>query len=122
MSNARSPRDVCSITIGISGLISVPSSSGLLATGRPYLHAAPALLLLGCPEFLTRLRKLDRDAIDPADDLVERLPKAEIAAELLEASALAHGRDRGVRILAGLGCFLANQVLDLVVADLRVEL
>src|SRR5262245_26752122 len=99
MSNARSPRDVCSITIGISGLIFAPSSSGLLATGRPYLHAATALLLLGCPEFLTRVRKLDRDALDAAPDLAERLAEAEIAAELLEASALAHGRDRRVRIL-----------------------
>ena len=41
--------------------------------------------------------------LTPGDDLVERLPQAQVAAQLLEAAALAHGRDRLVGILAGGG-------------------
>src|SRR5262245_12230237 len=76
-----------------------PCSLPLLASGRPYLHAGATLLLLGRPEFLARLRELDRDPLDPGDDLVERLSHAEIAAEPVEAAPLPHESYRLVGIV-----------------------
>src|SRR5438477_2484575 len=87
MSNARSPREVCSTTIGTSGLIvlaSFASSAGFLPNvatgvgrlgsfrrtaegsgpGRPQLAAAPlGCLLAGRPQLVPCLRLLDRDRL-----------------------------------------------------------
>ena len=52
MSNERSPRDVCSITMGSAG------SSGLLAAGCPQFRLAGGLFLVGRPDRLARRRGL----------------------------------------------------------------
>src|SRR6478735_9000152 len=46
MSNERSPREVCSITMGINGLM----SGWLLATGGPQFRLGGWLFLVGCPD------------------------------------------------------------------------
>src|SRR3972149_8271355 len=125
MSNARSPRDVCSITIGISGLISGSpgSSRRLLSASRsPYLHVAGGLLLLGGPQLLAGSRKVHRDALHSGDDVVEGLLEPQIAPQLLEAAVLPHGRDGLVRVVPGRSSLLADQLLDLPVRDVDGEL
>src|SRR6476661_10973865 len=67
MSNDRSPREVCSITIGMRGLIWL-----LLATGGPQFRLCLGLFLVGCPDCLTRRRLLRRDPLDLGGDAVER--------------------------------------------------
>src|SRR5215813_14126733 len=68
MSNDRSPRDVCSITIGMRGLIWL-----LLASGGPQFRLSLGLFLVGCPDCLTRRGLLGRDPLDLRGDPVERL-------------------------------------------------
>src|SRR3954464_5520663 len=67
MSNDRSPREVCSITIGINGLIYL-----LLASGGPQFRVGLGLFLVGRPDCLARGRLLGRDALDVGRDQVER--------------------------------------------------
>src|SRR5438876_6288855 len=102
MSKARSPREVCSTTMGTSGLIvlaSFASSGGFLpnvATGRgaPDGGSAPrgpeltgpllALLLARLPELLARLRLLDSDRLRLAHEQLERLAGRDVLAEAVE--------------------------------------
>src|SRR6185312_11998815 len=91
MSNARSPRDVCSTTIGTSGLIVLASftySAGFLpnvatgqqgpfgsAAGCPELTSARSLLLallVRRPELLAGLGLLDTDRLGLLDEQVDR--------------------------------------------------
>src|SRR5581483_5959509 len=72
MSKARSPREVCSITIGIRGM------SSLLAAGGPELLRLRRLLLGG--------------------DAVEGLPEAEVGADAVGAA----GGEELVDVLVGL--------------------
>src|SRR4051794_41286619 len=83
MSKLRSPRDVCSITIGINGLIRVS-----LASGGPQFRNVFALSRLGRPDRLARLRLRHRDAVHIGRDAVERE---------LEAYVLAHALLRPLR-------------------------
>src|SRR3954470_3804869 len=78
MSNERSPRDVCSITIGINGLIRVS-----LASGGPQFRNFFGLFLLGRPDRLTRLRLGHRDPLHLGRDAVERELQADVLAHLL---------------------------------------
>src|SRR3954452_12719882 len=83
MSKARSPRDVCAATMGISGI------SSLLATWGPKFRGRRRLLLLGRPDALTRLVQLGRDRLHLGGDPVERLLHAQIVADAIRA-ALGH--------------------------------
>src|SRR6266540_5520969 len=77
MSNARSPRDVCSITIGIKGLIRfVPPS----LSGGPDFRLG-RLLLLRRPKLLARAGELDGNSLHLGGDPVERAAQAEILAD-----------------------------------------
>src|SRR6266511_2710253 len=72
MSNDRSPREVCSITIGINGLI----SGWLLATGGPQFRLGLGFFLVGRPDAFARLRLLGRNPLDLVRDPVESAGQA----------------------------------------------
>src|SRR5579884_1595352 len=80
MSNARSPREVCSTTIGIRGI------STLLAAGGPQLRLLLRSLLLGRPDLLARLCDLGVDRLHLGGDPVERALEAEIVADAVGAA------------------------------------
>src|SRR5581483_9197877 len=113
MSNARSPREVCSTTIGIKGI------SALLAAGCPQLLRLRRLFLflLGRPDALARLRALGCDRLHLGRDPVERLPHAQVGADALGAAAL----EELVDVLVGLP-LLPQLRADLVVGDVEPEL
>src|SRR5437016_4026646 len=116
MSKARSPREVCSITIGINGLISLLLLS---LSRRPDVSHCFGLLLLGCPKLLACAREVDRDRLDLGDDTVERAAQQQVLAEELVAAVVPELRDDGLGVLlARLACLLADEVLQLVVGDL----
>src|SRR5581483_3553966 len=108
MSNARSPREVCSITIGINGLIGVapPSLSGCpdFRLGR--------LLLLRRPKLLARTGELDGDPLHLGGDPIERATHAQVLADPVDGVAL-EDRLHGLFLLA----LLAQHRRDLVVSD-----
>src|SRR5581483_1170684 len=112
MSNARSPRDVCSTTMGINGLI-----SRSLAAGGPDLRLGLGLVLLGGPNALTCLVQLGGDRLDLGGDLVEGLLQAQVVADAVGAAGLDERVDVFLR-LPGLGELAA----DLLVGDLDAEL
>src|ERR1700684_448509 len=111
MSNARSPREVCSTTIGTSGLMVLASVSlyrpdsfrtypervlPRLALRRPQpgrsrLSTRLALLLsgVGRPELLARLGLLERYRLGLGCDQLDRLTRGEILTDLIQASGLA---------------------------------
>src|SRR5919204_5367926 len=126
MSNERSPREVCSITIGISGLIRAPlnisrvdwSSQRLLATGGPQFRLGLGSFLVRSPDRFARLFLLERDALDVGGDPVERGGEAQALTLRLVGSA-------GTELLDGsIGVFeaFADGRVDLLVADLDPEL
>src|SRR5690349_23597903 len=81
MSKERSPLDVCSITIGISGLTCAPRVVRLARAGGPDRRRLGALLrsfLLGRPQLLLRVRLLGRDRLGVLGDDVERLLRRQI--------------------------------------------
>src|SRR5436305_8032436 len=107
MSNARSPRDVCSTTIGTSGLIVLasftcsagflptlatascgPDGSRLFRTGRPELPGF-ATLLARCPDLLARPRLFNADGLGLANQQVERLAVGQLIPNALEAIGFA---------------------------------
>src|SRR5271165_858577 len=106
MSKARSPREVCSTTIGTSGLIvlasvslSRPDSSRRLA-GRSGIGRGPQpagssgrarLLadLLGRPQLLARLRLRRRDRLGSGRDQLDGPARGQFLAHLLKAPAAA---------------------------------
>src|SRR5947209_1522644 len=91
MSNARSPREVCSTTIGTSGDMAGQSSyspgggfgAAVLGAGSPDLPGAGrfALLATGSPQLLARLGLLDRDRLRVLHDQVDRLAHRDVLAE-----------------------------------------
>src|SRR3954454_17423654 len=85
MSKARSPREVCSTTIGIRGLILGLSS---LAGGTKFRCGCLPLLLVGGPEALARLVQVGRDRLHLRRDPVERLPHPEVAAHAIGAAGV----------------------------------
>src|SRR5688500_12114078 len=117
MSNARSPRDVCSTTIGTRGLISIGSRSASVtflfrcstlavrqciearssASGRPELAglaslfgalALGGLALLGRPDRLTGLGLLHGDRLRGLGDQLGGLAHADLLAQQPVASVL----------------------------------
>src|ERR671925_841658 len=86
MSNARSPREVCSTTIGTRGLIERAVYKGGSAY-RPLLRRPEARscallpLLLGSPELLARDRLLPGDRLGRLGDQVDRLAQAQVLAK-----------------------------------------
>src|SRR2546423_1159183 len=95
MSNDRSPREVCSITIGINGLI----SGGLLAAGGPQFRLGLGLFLVGGPDLVTRLRLLGRNALNLGRDAVERTGQAQRFALRLVGAGLFRLLDHAVCVL-----------------------
>src|SRR5919204_3558376 len=109
MSNARSPREVCSTTIGTRGLIgrsvykgrSARRSSLRRPEARPL---ALPLLLPGSPELLARDRLLLGDRLRRFRDQVDRLAQAQVLAKDRVAPAAAQALEqpfRGLLALAG---------------------
>src|SRR6266487_256600 len=84
MSNERSPREVCSITIGINGLM----SGWLLATGGPQFRVGLGIFLVGRPDLLAGLRLFGRNALDLDGDPVESAREAHrLTLRLVDAGA-----------------------------------
>src|SRR6266542_1738524 len=97
MSNARSPREVCSTTFGIFGLIGF---SLLLGAGGPQLRFLHLLLLflLRSPNRLACFCLLRRDRLHVGGDPVDRLLEAKIRADPVCAAA----RDEFLDVLVAL--------------------
>src|ERR1035437_6825863 len=120
MSNARSPREVCSTTIGTSGLIvrlCFASPTGFLqrrlagrslfgsrssisrCTQPPGLLAAlGGLPLLRRPQRLARLRLRRRNRLGGGGEQVDRLARRQILADLLEAAGRAQVLEQRLRL------------------------
>src|SRR4051794_19053513 len=113
MSNARSPREVCSTTIGIRGI------SSLLAAGGPHLLRLLRrfLFLVRCPKLLTRLSLLGRDLLHLGGDAVERLSQSQIRAHALGSASLEELVDVFVFL-----ALLSELGTDLVVGHVETEL
>src|ERR687887_1647439 len=95
MSNERSPRDVCSITIGINGLM----SGSLLAAGGPQFRLRLGLFLVGRPDPLACLRLLRRDPLDLGRDAVECPREPHVLALGLVGTGLARLLEDAVGVL-----------------------
>src|SRR5215210_8766675 len=67
MSNELSPRDVCSITIGINGLM----SDRLLTAGGPQFRLGRLLFLVRGPDRVSGCGLLGRDPLDFSSNVVE---------------------------------------------------
>src|SRR3954453_22790329 len=117
MSKLRSPREVCSITIGINGLIRVS-----LASGGPQFRNVFALFLLGRPDRLARFRLRHRDALHIGRDAVERELEAYVLAPLLLRPVQPEVLDQLVGVLARGLRLLPDRSLHVVVRDRQVEL
>src|SRR5579884_3874312 len=88
MSNARSPREVCSTTMGIRGLTWGMPRSGLGPAGRPELRRRDLRLLRGRrPELLTGLGLLDGYRHRRLHQEVDRPAQPQVVAEGLERPA-----------------------------------
>src|SRR5215208_8520872 len=93
MSKARSPRDVCSTTMGISGLTPAPRgvqgvdrscpSCRLLARRGPQFRLGLVGFLVGRPDRLTGARDLDRNRLDLGGHAVECGAQPQIVSQLL---------------------------------------
>src|SRR3954447_13909370 len=134
MSNERSPREVCSITIGINGLIYAGSlgvacdadplgrtaspDRPLSSAGGPQFRLCLGVFLVGGPDCVARGRLLGGDALDLGSDAVESPREAHVLALRLVGAGLARLRDHRVRILEA----LAERLLDIFVRDGDLEL
>src|SRR5438105_9855900 len=105
MSNERSPREVCSITIGIRGLI----SGWLLAAGGPQFRFGRWFFLVGRPDLLARGVLLGRDRLHLGGEPVERALEPQVLAQLVD-SGLHDLLDRRVDVLAGGLRLLAHEL------------
>src|SRR6476620_11260847 len=114
MSNERSPREVCSITMGINGLM----SGWLLATGGPQFRLGGWLFLVGRPDGLAGGCLLGRDALDLADDSVEGTGQANAFALRVVGACLARLLDDLVRLFEA----VTEGLVDLLVRDLDPQL
>src|SRR5689334_7565204 len=108
MSNARSPRDVCSTTIGIRGI------SCLLAAGCPQLLRGLRLFLFlaRCPKLFAGLGLLRRDRLRRGGDPVDRLLQPQVGSHAVGPTAL----EELVDVLVGLS-LPAQLLANLVVGD-----
>src|SRR6478672_9582170 len=114
MSNERSPREVCSITMGINGLM----SGWLLATGGPQFRLGGWLFLVGCPNGFAGGGLLGRNPLDFFGDPVEGAGQAHALALRVVRARLARLLDDPFRLLEA----LAEGLVDLLVGDLDAEL
>src|ERR1700675_388512 len=87
MSNARSPRDVCSTTIGTNGLIDAPPLPSAGLTGRPDRglrgRRVGLLVVTRCPQLLSCCLLLGRDRRRNLTGPVERALEPELLARRL---------------------------------------
>src|SRR5436190_5902661 len=111
MSKARSPREVCSTTIGTRGLIASQSikarraarnarraaPSAVLARGPEAAFAAFGLLLLGRPEPFACHRLLLRDRLRRAGDQLGGLPQSKLLAQQRVAAVGAKALQQALR-------------------------
>src|SRR2546422_2379942 len=135
MSNERSPREVCSITMGINGLMSGwllrrrlrcrPQRPGRLrrlgpssATGGPQFRLGGWLFLVGRPDGFAGSGLLGRDALDLAHNAVEGAGKAHAFALRVVRARLACLLDDLVRLFEA----VAEGLVDLLVRNLDPEL
>src|SRR5919202_7767 len=145
MSNDRSPRDVCSITIGMRGLMAgAPSfsrfdwsfqtvargspygltvtpqaaSRRLLATGDAQFRLCLRRFLVRCPDRLARTLLLERDPLHLRGDAVEGSGEPPALALRLVGAAFAQLPQHAVSVLEA----LADRLIDLLVGDLDPEL
>src|SRR5439155_8793197 len=92
-----------------------PSESGdsscLLAAWGPNVHSLAALLVLGCPRFLSRPGELDRNLLDAGGDLVERFLEPQVGSYFVVSAAFAGDSHRvfGVVLFDAL---LADELVD----------
>src|SRR5205823_4031450 len=114
MSNERSPREVCSITIGINELM----SDWLLATGGPQFRLLGWLFLVGGPERLTGGGPLGRDPLDLGGNAVEDPAQTDRLALNLVNAGFPHLLDHLVGLLEA----VAEGLVDLLVGHLDPEL
>ena len=104
MSNARSPREVCSITIGITcsyGLMLAPCCRGSTVSQTFLVFPSPASKCSLAP------RDLDRNPLDIGGEPVERGAQPQVLAQPLVGSRLAQPRDGLVEVFVGLVDLLA---------------
>src|SRR5919108_3471653 len=133
MSKARSPRDVCSMTMGTRGLMrgSYLMQAPLAACtrrflwgclGGPQFRRGLGFFLLGRPDALARTRELDGDRLDVFHDAVEGLLQPQVGSETLVAAAVPELCDHLVGVLARPLRLLADERAHLLVVDLEAEL
>src|SRR3954463_11513789 len=125
MSNARSPREVCSTTIGTNGLIALAPSGVQGRPGSARLAGGPQLglwllgiVLLGRPQLVASPGLLEADRLRYLDGPIEREPQADVLAHALlrwGGEDLLHHVLRVVE--AGVLRVLEDQGLKLVVVD-----
>src|SRR3954447_4185748 len=120
MSKARSPREVCSTTIGTSGLIERASLATGLVARSPDLPGALFLLLLGRPELLACRGLVSRDWRGAVDEQVDRLAHRDVLTQRLVGALGACALERALDLLvAGIRPGgLAQRLLDLLIGDL----
>src|SRR5436189_1495084 len=119
MSNARSPREVCSTTIGTRGLIwRGVYRSPLPVPGRPKAGplALGSLLLLGRPQPLAGLCLLERDRLRRPRDHVGGLAETDLRAKQRIPPALAQTLEQSLGRLVSLAGAEGGQ--ELLVGDL----
>src|SRR5581483_11260103 len=122
MSKKRSPREVCSMTDGMTRFDGCVMVRGSLAAGGPKFRLGLLLFLVGSPNRLARIRELARDPLHLAGDAIERIAQPDVVAQGLEAAALAQAQERVVDVVARFAGLLAHQRLDVLVGDLQPEL
>src|SRR5581483_6616792 len=122
MSKKRSPREVCSMTDGMTRFDGCVMVRGSLAAGGPKFRLGLLLFLVGSPNRLARIRELARDPLHLAGDAIECIAQPDVVAQGLEAAALAQAQERVVDVVARFAGLLAHQRLDVLVGDLQPEL
>src|SRR5690348_14452200 len=113
MSKKRSPREVCSMTDGITRFEGCVMVSSSLATGGPEFRLGLLLFLVGCPNRLACFGELARDPLDLGGHAIERVPQPEVLAQRLEPPALAQAQQGVVGVVAERFRLLAHERLDL---------
>src|SRR4029453_1459201 len=109
MSNERSPRDVCSITIGINGLMQSPCFRSGSGAWGPQLRLGFGGFLVGTPGRVARLGLPERDRLDRGRDPVEGRAQAQVLAQVLLPAVLPQILDHLVGVLAGRLGLLAHE-------------
>src|SRR4051812_41494382 len=123
MSKNRSPREVCSMTEGMTRFVGwLLMFLGSLTAGGPEFRVGLLLFLFGRPDRVARLRELLRDPLHLGRDPVERVAQPDVVAERLDAAVVAELRERLLGIVPRELGLLADERLDLLVRDVDVQL